>query len=272
MSQFRRASSKGPLIVLTPEEKRVYGQLFQLADVDKKGVIEGQHAVKFFSTSGLSPSILSEIWQIADSENLGYLTQQSFSVSVKLIAQAIKLEMYSRNRNYPLTNSARFAMYFVQNAMNGSIKNLPSVLPDGFYDMASGTTANAPTFPTSPQPPSRKISGVVDAPISPITQDYSWDVTPDDKATYDKYFNSLDGISNKGYLTGDEAASFFMKSRLTPNVLAQIWDLADIRKSGSLNRDEFAVAMHLMVKKMNGAILPATLPPSLIPPSMRSIP
>ncbi|CAG8589369.1 1307_t:CDS:2, partial [Dentiscutata heterogama] len=80
--------SKGSQIVLTPEEKRVYGQLFQLADVNKKGVIEGQHAVNFFSNSGLSASALREIWHIADSENLGYLSQQSFSVAVKLIAQA----------------------------------------------------------------------------------------------------------------------------------------------------------------------------------------
>ncbi|CAG8581953.1 8875_t:CDS:10 [Dentiscutata erythropus] len=332
--------SKGPQIVLTPEEKRVYGQLFQLADVNKKGVIEGQHAVKFFSNSGLPASALREIWHIADSENLGYLSQQSFSIAVKLISQAqngqspdlaninaaaplprfdgvylissedrekylrmfiglnpvngdldgdrardvlmkSKLPLDKLGQIWALADTKKrgkldmaefiIAMYFVQNTMNSTIKTIPSVLPEGFYDMASGITASASSLPTSPQPASRQIAGVVDSPRSPVIQNYSWDVTAEDKATYDRYFSSVD-VMNKGYLTGDEAANFFMKSRLTPNVLAQIWDLADVRKSGVLNRDEFAVAMYLITKKMNGAILPTTLPPSLIPPSMRSIP
>ncbi|KAF0391995.1 Epidermal growth factor receptor substrate 15 [Gigaspora margarita] len=335
--------SKGPQIILTPEEKRVYGYFFQLADVNKKGVIEGQHAVKFFSNSGLPPSVLREIWHIADSENLGYLSQQSFSVAVKLIAQAqngqspdptninaaaplprfdgvyiistddrdkyirmfiglnpvngdldgegvrdilmkSKLPLDKLGQIWTLADTKKrgkldmaefiIAMYFVQNTMNGTIKSIPSVLPEGLYDMASGktpSTSSPSSLPTSPQPASRQIAGVVDSPMSPIIQNYSWDVTAEDKATYDRYFTSVDGI-NKGYLTGDEAANFFMKSRLTPNVLAQIWDLADIRKSGTLNRDEFAVAMYLITKKMSGVNLPTTLPPSLIPPSMRSIP
>ncbi|CAG8598233.1 9203_t:CDS:2, partial [Dentiscutata heterogama] len=185
---------------------------------------------------------LGQIWALADTKKRGKLDMAEFII----------------------------AMYFVQNTMNGTIKNIPSVLPEGFYDMASGITASASSLPTSPQPASRQIAGVVDSPMSPVIQSYSWDVTAEDKATYDRYFSSVD-VMNKGYLTGDEAANFFMKSRLTPNVLAQIWDLADVRKSGTLNRDEFAVAMYLITKKMNGTILPTTLPPSLIPPSMRSI-
>lgn len=54
-------------------------------------------------------------------------------------------------------------------------------------------------------------------------------------------------------------------------MLAQIWDLADINKAGQLNRDEFAIAMYLIVQQRSnpGIPLPETLPPNLIPPSMR---
>ncbi|CAG8726408.1 11359_t:CDS:2, partial [Acaulospora morrowiae] len=69
---------------------------------------------------------------------------------------------------------------------------------------------------------------------------------------------------------GEEVASFFLKSNLSPTELAQIWDLVDIKKSGRLSRDEFAVGIHLITKKLKGEPLPPVLPKSLIPPSMRS--
>ena len=48
-------------------------------------------------------------------------------------------------------------------------------------------------------------------------------------------------------------------------------DLADIRKQGKLNRDEFAVAMHLINNKLAGRDVPSTLPTSLVPPSLRGL-
>jgi hypothetical protein len=68
---FRRAYGIGetdeetapqqPNIVLTPEERRVFGQLFQAADVEGTGVVTGDVAVKFFEKSGLNPRILGEV-------------------------------------------------------------------------------------------------------------------------------------------------------------------------------------------------------------------
>ena len=46
---------------LTPEEKRLYGQLFRIADADQLGVITGPVAVEFFKKSGLSPALLAEV-------------------------------------------------------------------------------------------------------------------------------------------------------------------------------------------------------------------
>ena len=47
-------------------------------------------------------------------------------------------------------------------------------------------------------------------------------------------------------------------------------DLADIHNNGMLTRDGFAIAMHLIQKKLAGQELPAALPLSLVPPSLRS--
>lgn len=46
---------------LSPEEKRVYGQLFQAADTENVGVVTGEIAVKFLEKSRLSPQVLGEV-------------------------------------------------------------------------------------------------------------------------------------------------------------------------------------------------------------------
>ncbi|KAF9147331.1 hypothetical protein BG015_011044 [Linnemannia schmuckeri] len=62
-----------------------------------------------------------------------------------------------------------------------------------------------------------------------------------------------------------------MNSRLPESVLAEIWDLSDITKTGSLSKDEFAVAMLLINRKnASNAPIPKTLPMSLVPPSLRN--
>lgn len=43
---------------LTPEEKRVFGQLFQQADKTNLGVVTGEVAVSFFEKTGLQAETL----------------------------------------------------------------------------------------------------------------------------------------------------------------------------------------------------------------------
>jgi epidermal growth factor receptor substrate 15 len=47
-------------------------------------------------------------------------------------------------------------------------------------------------------------------------------------------------------------------------------DLADLNNDGRLTRDGFAVAWHLIQGKLAGKDIPARLPASLTPPSMRA--
>jgi hypothetical protein len=46
---------------LTPEEKRIFGQLFRQADREGLGVVTGEVAVKFFEQTRLEPRILGEV-------------------------------------------------------------------------------------------------------------------------------------------------------------------------------------------------------------------
>lgn len=68
-----------------------------------------------------------------------------------------------------------------------------------------------------------------------------------------------------GVLDAERARTIFMKSNLSVDQLAQIWNLADARRSGTLNQTEFVIAMHYIAGVMDSSIssLPATLPPAV---------
>jgi epidermal growth factor receptor substrate 15 len=46
---------------LTPDEKRVFGQLFKAADPENVGVVTGEVAAKLFQKSGLDPLVLGKV-------------------------------------------------------------------------------------------------------------------------------------------------------------------------------------------------------------------
>ncbi|QBZ61390.1 hypothetical protein PoMZ_08339 [Pyricularia oryzae] len=96
-----------------------------------------------------------------------------------------------------------------------------------------------------------------------------WAITKDEKTRYDALFKAWDGM-NKGYIAGSQAIEIFGQSGLEKPDLERVWTLADHGNKGRLNLDEFAVAMHLIYRKLNGYPLPNSLPPELVPPSTRN--
>lgn len=97
-----------------------------------------------------------------------------------------------------------------------------------------------------------------------------WAVTKDEKKIYDNLFKAWDGFG-KGFITGNQAIEIFGQSGLDKPDLERIWTLSDPSNRGRLDLDEFAVAMHLIYRKLNGYPVPARLPPELIPPSTRNL-
>ena len=96
-----------------------------------------------------------------------------------------------------------------------------------------------------------------------------WAVTKDEKKIYDQLFKAWDGFG-KGFISGDVAIEIMGQSGLERKDLEAIWTLSDPNNRGRLDMDEFAVAMHLMYRKLNGYPVPNRLPPELIPPSTRN--
>ncbi|KAG0211949.1 actin organization and endocytosis protein, partial [Mortierella sp. NVP41] len=97
-----------------------------------------------------------------------------------------------------------------------------------------------------------------------------WAVSREEKAQYDQIFSAWD-LDHSGYISGERAREIFGSSGLPPTDLGLIWALADPNNHGKLNKDEFAVAMHLVYRKLNGGDIPPVLPDDLVPPSTRDI-
>jgi epidermal growth factor receptor substrate 15 len=260
-------SGAGPIRVppLTPDKVTQYAGLFEKSGA-QNGILPADQAKQIFERAGLPNEILGRIWGLADVEQRGALNVTEFTIAMHLLASF----------------------------KTGQLRALPAVLPPGLYDAASRRPASRQV--TGPPPPlqpamtgiARQFTGQsAQGRGSPLgrstfgppppqiaqTTGSDWLITPMDKQRFDSIYAGLDR-GNKGYITGDEAVPFFSESKLPEEVLAQIWDLADINSEGHLNRDEFAVAMHLIRQQRSKSdgrdTLPATLPLNLIPPSMRN--
>ncbi|KIV91914.1 hypothetical protein PV10_06405 [Exophiala mesophila] len=394
MTETMGSSGSGhPNLNLSPEEKRVYGQLLKEADPDGFGAVSGDVAVKFFERTKLQPDVLGQIWQIADVENRGFLTPAGFGVVLRLIghaqaggtptaalatqpaplprfdtisaptpAQSTPVSLPPQATGPPAspsvpggapirvpaltpdkvaTYSSLFeksgaengflsgllakqiferaglpndvlgkiwalsdtqgrgaldmtefviAMHLLASHKSGQLRAIPNTLPPGLYEAAqrrvpvragSGSRPGSSAIPNIPpqfsgsfhqRPQSPITRQPIATPLSNQSTGEAWLVSPADKARFDSIFATVDR-SGRGFITGDQAVEFFGNARLPEEVLAQIWDLADINSEGQLSKDEFAVAMYL-IRQQRGTrdgrgVLPSTLPPALIPPSMR---
>ncbi|KAK6528738.1 hypothetical protein TWF694_003977 [Orbilia ellipsospora] len=242
MSEIAQPAAPPPNLVLTAEEKKVFGQLFQAADTQNLGVITGELAVKFFEKSGLKPQVLGEIWGIADTENHGLLTKVGFSVALRLIGQA-------QNGQAPRPELAQY----------------PGPLPT-----FKGVNVNWPA-PGSPQ----QSSQVPQPPTSPIQQQLSGSgiavprLSPEDVARFNELFEKSGAVD--GVLPGESARQIFQRAKLPNTTLGLIWGLADRQQRGALGPNEFVVAMHLIQCTMNGSLpaLPNSLPQALFDAALR---
>ena len=273
------AIDSSPVSLISPEDKARFMRIFAMVG-PTNGVLNGDQVKDVFLKSKLPYSKLGEIWNLADTKQRGVLDLTDFIIG----------------------------MHYIQGTMNGTITTLPTVLPNGMYESASDHSS-VPSTPLQPQrtgtdqhimPSPVPASALAPPPTSmpaaapprastlfsgpapersttmPATALSSsgplsdgWAITPADKTRYDGFFDSLD-TERAGYVDGSVVVPFFLQSGLDESTLAHVWDLTDMNQSGTLTRDEFAVAMHLINDRISGKELPQELPASLVPPSMRS--
>ncbi|EPX75362.1 EPS15 repeat family actin cortical patch component [Schizosaccharomyces octosporus yFS286] len=227
---------------LSPEEHNGFDQLFKIADKQDIGVLTGEEAVPFLEKSGLVPQVLGQIWQIADSENRGFLTFSAFSVAMRLIALA------QEKRAFDYRNPGKIP-YF-SNVQLSNIDSSSIVQPFG----SSASTA----------PASVRSNSTGSIPLPPIA--------PEEINRYQKMYTTV--CSADSLMDGERASSIFGRAPLSTEVLAQIWNLVDTHKRGALDIREFNTGMHLVNLLLNGTLktLPPAIPPSFIASAVLSMP
>lgn len=117
-------------------------------------------------------------------------------------------------------------------------------------------------------PPTREtLLATASQPLPPPRFVGPWAITPEDASKFAGIFRTVD-TDGDGLVSGGEAVGLFTKSGLDRPVLKAIWGLSDMDRDGSLDLEEFAVAMQLVVgASRRGMALPASLPLELVPPS-----
>lgn len=220
---------------LTADEKKLYSQLFRALDPENTGIITGEKARATFEKSGLPPPILGEIWQLADQNNLGFLTQFGFCFAMRLIG-------YTQLGQLP----------------SAALAETPGPLP-----RFANLSTPAPLQPQSTNSSfmQSQPSAYVPHDTQSVPQENLTAVSSADVQKFLQLFTKTVG-SPSGELSGTRARDIFMKSKLPTPTLGQIWVLVDRKNLGKLDMPSFVIAMHLIQGLLSGSIkqLPPFLP------------
>ncbi|XP_072946643.1 intersectin-1 [Epargyreus clarus] len=131
------------------------------------------------------------------------------------------------------------------------------------------STPIAPVRSDSFSKPGSAVTSPTDVPMGVVSPPpVEWGIPQPQKLKYTQLFNATDRAKG-GWVSGAQARSIMLQSRLPQQALAQIWALADLDSDGKLGCEEFVLAMYLCEKATQGEPVPAKLPPELIPPTFR---
>ncbi|KAG8867620.1 hypothetical protein FRC20_005312 [Serendipita sp. 405] len=282
---------------LSPTDRSKFLTLFSKAN-PVGGLLSGEQARNIFVRSKLSLERLNAIWSLVDVANRGSLDATQFVLAMYFIQGSMSnpqtipilppsvpsflwdqaggrppsVHSHTTGESLPSPTSG-FKPFTPQFTGGSSIASFQMQPQSTGTPMASQITGSR-VYPSIPARPSNLslTSQLTGSPFplarpSAVVQ-LPWDITTEEKAKSDTFFDSLDA-SHSGFIDGATAVPFMLLSQLPEDVLARVWDLSDMKNDGQLTKDTFAVALHLINTVLEGKELPAVLPPTLIPPSMR---
>ncbi|KNE65155.1 hypothetical protein AMAG_10808 [Allomyces macrogynus ATCC 38327] len=222
--------SSGPLPALpsyvAPADWPTYTHLFRTAARGLDGRrIGADQARAILVQSGVPNDVLAHVWTLADTSRAGSLTFPEFCLAMALVKRA---------REHP-----------------GAV---PATLPPHIRNEIA--SLNIQLGVATPSSVGSVSVAPVPAPASP------WALTQDDRAQFAATYTALDPLA-MGFVGGDQCRDVMQRSGLPGPVLGKIWALVDVRGSGALTQDEFAVAIKLIAVARSGRPVPDTLPPEL---------
>uniref|UniRef100_H9G5V7 Epidermal growth factor receptor pathway substrate 15 like 1 n=1 Tax=Anolis carolinensis TaxID=28377 RepID=H9G5V7_ANOCA len=209
-----------------------------------------------------------QVWDLSDIDKDGHLDRDEFAVAMHLVYRALEKEPVPSSLPASLVPpSKRKKGGPVASSFPGAVPVLPASPPPPKDSLRSTPSHGSVSSLNSAGSLSPK-HGLKQAQAPPS----NWVVLLPDKLRYDEIFLKTD-LDQDGFVSGLEVKDIFMHSGLSQNLLAHIWALADTRQTGKLNKDQFALAMHLIQQKVSkGLDPPQALLPDMIPPSERTTP
>ncbi|KAE9418393.1 hypothetical protein Angca_004166 [Angiostrongylus cantonensis] len=274
-----------------------YDSIFDsLCPVDDK--LPGVRVKPVLLNSGLNPAILAKIWELADQDKDGQLDRIEMAVAMHLVYRALQgdpvpavlphslihpskvtltrpastssVNTGNAHPNIPMPPQARYS--FDQSGHRsraGSMTSLDSIgRPHVVSHLENRSASVQPSHVLRNESvPATPVRGM-GAPLSTSSNtSLEW---PVDRLSSAGQFAACDTDSD-GYVNGNDVKHVLLGSGLPQTELAQIWALCDINRTGKLNQEQFALINHLVTMRKRGEELPLTLPPFLIPPSLRVV-
>ncbi|XP_077499582.1 uncharacterized protein LOC144110494 isoform X9 [Amblyomma americanum] len=229
-----------------PLEQTKYVEMFNsLGPVS--GKLPGTKVKPVMLNSKLPLDVLGKIWDLSDVDQDGALSEEEFIVAMHLVYKALD--------NCPIPSVLPPVLM-----PRSKQSPLPMAMPPDFSPMSG--LRRRPSTPSSVGSADVALHNTLHKPPIP------WVVSAAEMAKFNQIFIGLD-TDMDGLVSGADVKGIFLKTGLPQADLAQIWNLCDTKQNGTLNSEQFALAMHLAAERTKGAPLPAMLTPDMMPPSLR---
>ncbi|KAJ1990792.1 actin organization and endocytosis protein [Dimargaris cristalligena] len=270
---------------ITPADLTRFEGIFKQNVSSLQDRISGAAVRNVLTQSGLPSSALADLWDLSDIDHQGTLSFPEFALAMFLtqtklsgkpmpttLPDNVRSEIQAANRTLQQMFTASHynalvpAAPIAQAPQNGAMMPSYNVAPLSQYgppqpSYSTGLVPRGVPHTTTPGP----------APaIGHDTANSHWVITTAERQKYNQIFRQWDKDGTQ-FLSGQQAREVFSQSGLNQRDLMRVWSLADVHNHGKLNIDEFAVAMHLIFKKLSGVELPGQLPDTLLPKSTRDL-
>uniref|UniRef100_A0A3B5PZM7 Epidermal growth factor receptor pathway substrate 15 like 1 n=1 Tax=Xiphophorus maculatus TaxID=8083 RepID=A0A3B5PZM7_XIPMA len=251
------------LWAVKPEEKNTFDGIFESL-VPINGLLSGDKVRPVLINSKLPLDVLGKVWDLSDIDKDGHLDKDEFAVAMHLVYRALEKEAIPALLPSALIppSKRKKSLCSVQGPVPG-LPASPPPLKDSLHSTPSHGSMTSLNSTGSLSPKHTLKSGL---------HSLNWVVPLSERGRYDDIFLKTDADLD-GFVSGQEVKDIFIQSGLSQNILAHIWSLADTRQIGKLNREQFALAMHLIHQKVGKGIdPPQVLTVDMIPPSERGTP
>ncbi len=252
-------------IKIKREEREYFGKLFAAAKAKGNNKVTGKEALDFFRKSRLPGGLLQKIWAMAAQSNPASLDRDEFYVALRLVALAqarreVSLAAIANNVDAPLPF---FETFKIPASAQPQYPTMQMPMMPGMVPMMgpAGMSMMMPQAMQQTMSPSMAPPMAAPAPM-PVASTGPHGITPEELAKYSRIFDGVDKRGT-GQISSEQMTALLKKTNLPETVLGSVWELIEASDSGSFDKANTIMALHLLVKYKARVPLPVTMPAEL---------